>query len=110
MKESAAILKKSMNQMSPKNNSRNVLEFLFKGNLKHSLLMSWLHNTYVSFSPKTHNTPLVNLHDTETDLKLPKKMSGNGQKCCSFQGAKLWNCLPDEYKKAASLKSFENSI
>ena len=37
-----------------------------------------------------------NLRNTETDLRLPKKNSANGQKCFSFRGAKLWNSLPAE--------------
>ena len=32
-----------------------------------------------------------NLRNTETDFRLPKKNSANGQKCFSFRGAKLWN-------------------
>ena len=51
-----------------------------------------------------------NLRNTETDLRLPKKKSAIGQKCFSFRGAKLWNSLPAESKKASSLISFKNSI
>ena len=51
-----------------------------------------------------------NLRNTETDLRLPKKKSAKGQKCFSFRGAKLWNSLPAESKKASSLNSFKNSI
>ena len=51
-----------------------------------------------------------NLRNTETNLRLPKKKSANGQKCFSFRGAKLWNSLPAESKKASSLNSFKNSI
>ena len=51
-----------------------------------------------------------NLRNTETDLRLPKKKSANGQKCFSFHGAKLWNNLPTESKKASSLNKFKNSI
>ena len=49
-----------------------------------------------------------NLRNTETDLRLPKKKSANGQKCFSFRGAKLWNSLPAESKMAYSLNSFKN--
>ena len=42
------------------------------------------------------------LWDTETDLRLPKKSSTNGQKCFSFRGAKLWNSLPAGSKTASS--------
>ena len=40
--------------------------------------------------------PSVNLRNTTTDLKLPRKNSKSGQKCFSFRGAKLWNGLPVE--------------
>ena len=48
------------------------------------------------------------LRNTETDLRLPKKRSANGQKCFSFRGAKLWNSLPAESKKASSLVGSKN--
>ena len=50
------------------------------------------------------------LRNTETDLRLPKKRSAYGQKCFSFRGAKVWNSLPAESKKASSLGSFKKSI
>ena len=50
------------------------------------------------------------LRNTETDLRLPKKTSANGQKCFSFRGAKLWNSLSAESKQASSLNSFKASI
>ena len=51
-----------------------------------------------------------NLRNTETDLRLPKKNSANGQKCFSFRGVKLWNSLPAESKTASSLNGFKKSI
>ena len=51
-----------------------------------------------------------NLRNTETDLRLPKKRSANGQKCFSFRGAKIWNSLPAESKTASSLNSFKKLI
>ena len=51
-----------------------------------------------------------NLWNTETDLRLPKKNSANGQKCSSFRGAELWNSLPAESKTAYSLNGFKKSI
>ena len=52
----------------------------------------------------------LNLRSTETDLRLPKKNSANGQKCFSFRGAKLWNSLPAESKTVSSLNGFKKSI
>ena len=50
------------------------------------------------------------LRNTDTDVRLPKKKSANGQKCFSFRGAKLWNSLSAESKQASSLNSFKKSI
>ena len=38
------------------------------------------------------------LHNTNTDIKLPKKRTCNGQKPFSFRDAKLWNSLDTEAK------------
>ena len=43
------------------------------------------------------------LRNTNTDLRLPKKRTCNGQKSFSFRGAKLWNSLNTEAKLATSL-------
>ena len=45
------------------------------------------------------------LRNTETDLRIPKKTSANGQKCFSFRGAKLLNSLSAESKQASSPNS-----
>ena len=50
------------------------------------------------------------LRNTETDLRVPKKTSANGQKCFSFRGAKLWNSLSAESKQASSLNNFKKSV
>ena len=50
------------------------------------------------------------LRNTETDLRLPKKISANGQKCFSFREAKLWNSLHAQSKTASSLGGFKESI
>ena len=50
------------------------------------------------------------LRNTETDQRVPKKTSANGQKCFSFRGAKLWNSLSAESKQASSLNSFKKSV
>ena len=48
------------------------------------------------------------LRNTDTDLKLPKKRTCNGQKSFSFRGAKLWNRLDTEAKQATSLNRFKS--
>ena len=50
------------------------------------------------------------LHNSETDLRLPMKKSSNGQKCFSYRGTKAWNDLPADTKQATSLNSFKKSI
>ena len=51
-----------------------------------------------------------NLRRTTTDLRLPKKLSSNGQKSFSFRGAALWISLPSESKQASNLLTFKKSI
>ena len=51
-----------------------------------------------------------NLRNTKTDLRLSKKTSANGQKCFSYQGAKLWNSLSAEIKQAPSFAVFKQNI
>ena len=50
------------------------------------------------------------LRNTNTDLRLPKKRTCNGQKSFSFRGAKLWNSLNNEAKLATSLNRFKSLI
>ena len=50
------------------------------------------------------------LRNSETNLRLPKKKSSNGQKYFSYRGAKAWNDLPPDTKQASSLNSFKKSI
>ena len=50
------------------------------------------------------------LRNTETDLRVPKKSSANGQKSFSFRGSKLWNSLPAESKSTSSLGGFTKLI
>ena len=50
------------------------------------------------------------LCNTETDVRLPKKNTANGQKCFSYRGSKLWNSLSADSKQASSLSSFKHSI
>ena len=50
------------------------------------------------------------LRNSATDLKLPKKISSNGQRCFSYRGAKMWNDLPDKTKQASSLGAFKKLV
>ena len=51
-----------------------------------------------------------NLHNTNTDVRLPKKNTAKGQKAFSFRGAKIWNSLPTEAKLAPSLYRFKEHL
>ena len=48
------------------------------------------------------------LHNTKTDLAVPRRKSAFGQKCFSYKGAKLWNDLSVEVKSSKSYKIFKN--
>ena len=47
---------------------------------------------------------------SSTDLKLPKKISCNGQRCFSYRETKMWNDLPAKTKQASSLAVFKKLI
>ena len=47
------------------------------------------------------------LRNTETDLRIPKRISTNRQKCFSFRGAKLWNGLSADLKRLPSRDCFK---
>ena len=42
---------------------------------------------------KNFQSTSYRLHNTSTDLRLPKIGTENGKKCFSFRGSKLWNSL-----------------
>ena len=58
---------------------------------------------------KIRNVP-HRLRNTSTNLRLPKKVKGNGKKSFSFRGAKLWNNLSAKGKQAAYLSTFKQHI
>ena len=47
------------------------------------------------------------LHDTNTDLKLPRLQTSNGQRCFAYRGSHLWNNLSAEVKTAPSMSPFK---
>ena len=51
-----------------------------------------------------------NLCNTNTDVRLPKKNTAQGQKAFSFRGAKIWNSLSTETKLAPSLYQFKKHL
>ena len=50
------------------------------------------------------------LRNTRSDLEIPMRKSANGQKCFSYKGATMWNCLSLESKLSPTLKTFKKSI
>ena len=62
--------------------------------LKHDLGPSYLNVIFQNLS-QIHCRDLRN---TETDLRVPRKISCHGQKPFSFRGPKLWNQLNNEQK------------
>ena len=49
------------------------------------------------------------LRNTRSDLEIPLRKSANGQKCFSYKGATMWNCLSLESKLSPTLKTFKKS-
>ena len=47
------------------------------------------------------------LRNTNTDLKLPRLKTSNGQRCFAHRGAHLWNNLSAEVKTALTLSQFK---
>ena len=72
----------------------------------HKLAPQYMCNLFT----KTSQLTSMNLRNTATDLRLPKKNSKNGQKCFSFRGARSWNGLTAECKQASSLYSFKQCL
>ena len=66
--------------------------------------------SYLSVFHKKLRRQLLQPSKYETDLRIPKKTSANGQKCISHRGAKLWNSLPAETKQASSIAVFRQTI
>ena len=79
--ESSRMVYKSLNNLAPQ-----YLRDIFE---KNSLISSF------------------NLRNTNTDLRIPMKHTAMGQKAFSYRGAKLWNNLPIETKRASSMSVFK---
>ena len=69
----------------------------------HGLAPQYMSNLFTKTSQLTSR----NLRNSETDLRVPKKKSPNGQKCFSFRGAKSWNGLSAEHKDASTIYKFK---
>ena len=50
------------------------------------------------------------IRNTRSCLEIPMRKSANGQKCLSYEGVTLWNCLSLESKLSPTLKTFKKSI
>ena len=72
--------------------------------------LQYLYNMFVAKSSDSS----YNLRGTETDLKLPKQTSPNGQKGLSYSDSKMWKSLPTESKLESTLApifpSFKKSL
>ena len=51
-----------------------------------------------------------NLRNNQTDITLPNPKTGYLKRTLGYNGAKLWNSLPQHSKVAASISSFKNTI
>ena len=79
---------------------------VFKSVTRNGLALHYLSDLFVANSTISSN----NLKRTATNLRLPKKMSSNGQKSFSYRGVETWNSLPLEIKRASNLGNFKSSI
>ena len=77
---------------------------VFKG--LNDLAPKLLSETFIKIAECTSR----NLWNTTTDLRLPPKNFSTGQKCFSFRGARIWNSLATEAKKASSFDALKNQI
>ena len=73
---------------------------------RNRLAPQYLYNMFVANSYDSS----YNLRNAATDLKLPEKPSSDRQKGLSYNGAKMWNSLPTEWRLAPSLASFRKSL
>ena len=51
-----------------------------------------------------------NLRNRETDLALPMPKKEFGKRCFNYNGASLWNNLPQEAKNSESISSFKTIL
>ena len=58
------------------------------------------------FERLAQNT-IKELRNTKIDLKLPLLKTSNGQKCFSYRGARLWNKLSANVKRAQTQYQFK---
>ena len=66
--------------------------------------------TYLTkMSSRLSDTCKRELRNTRSDLEIPMRKSANGQKCFSYKGAKMWNCLILESKLSPTLKTFKKA-
>ena len=53
-----------------------------------------------TFFERLSQNTIKELRNTKTDLKLPILKTSTGQKCFSYRGARLWNNLSANVKRA----------
>ena len=61
------------------------------------------------FSHKSEKTD-YNLRGISSNLCLPKPHTNNMKNSFMYDGAKLWNSIPEDIRKSKSLSSFRNKI
>ena len=61
------------------------------------------------FSRKSEKTD-YNLRGISSNLCLPKPRTNNMKNSFMYDGAKLWNSIPEDIRKSKSLSSFRNKI
>ena len=67
-------------------------------------------NLKESFRSNNEIDNSYNLRNRETDLALPMPKKEFGKRCFNYNGASLWNNLPQEAKNSESLSSFKTIL
>ena len=74
--------------------------------------MMYLRNSYLrnSFIKTSDCDKRYQLRNSETDLALPRPRTNFLKRSFKYSGAMLWNNLPDEAKRAKSLRQFKRNV
>ena len=80
-----------------------------KAKIMYKILNKWVQNHLLIFSHNSEKTD-YNLRGISSNLCLPKPRTNNMKNSFMYDGAKLWNSIPEDIRKSKSLSSFRNKI
>ena len=100
--ESARIVYKSLNGDEPSYMS----DMFTKVNETNGDEPSYMSDMFTKVNVSTTRS----LRNSDCDLRVPFLRTTTGQRCFSYQGAKLWNGLSKNTKNTSTLKNFMKAI